>query len=44
MMAVTPPVAMTQMRAEKRSFFGRLTARMAALFTGAVLSARHLFP
>lgn len=48
MMAVTPVVtrdtAALEMRAEKRSFFGRLASHIVAVFTGVVHSARNLLP
>jgi hypothetical protein len=44
MMAVTPVVAsQPQITRERRSFFGRLTARVTAVFFGVVHSARNLF-
>jgi hypothetical protein len=40
MIAVTP-IASTQIGAERRSFFGRIAARIAAVFSGVVHSARQ---
>jgi hypothetical protein len=41
--AVTPAAAVAVTR-EKRSLFGRLASRIAAVFSGAVHAARHLLP
>ena len=43
-MAVTPLGTATAIRAEHRSFWGRVTSRIAAVFSGVVHGARQLLP